>query len=399
MTENQPEKQRQCEHCLKTGHQADHCCQECVKWFGSKKSLVQHRDAKHGKHRAAMPSTNLLSVPNTDTGTQSSPALGSYTFSDEGYDPLTPPDMNVIYDLLLATCHSQERLRRESYFLRDDPNNVFRSKAKQASILKQCLPTPPSHPWFPKRKAVALDCEMAGVKGGGSEIVSICVVDFFTKEILVNSLVKPGEFIIQWRSDIHGVTPATMSIAVARQQALDGWKAAREELWKHANEHTVLVGQSLHNDLKALRVVHTKIVDTAIVSAEAAFGRGERAGRKWGLEVLCKELLNLRIRLGSGVHNDMEDTMAAREVALWCLCHPVELQQWGERARTSFYAERERNIQRQRSLAQKAPLMPGNNDSEEEGYIQQYYHSDDEILRWEDVVPWEIWPKSPPDSD
>lgn len=346
-----------------------------------------------------MPSTNLLSVPNTDTGTQSSPALGSYTFSDEGYDPLTPPDMNVIYDLLLATCHSQERLRRESYFLRDDPNNVFRSKAKQASILKQCLPTPPSHPWFPKRKAVALDCEMAGVKGGGSEIVSICVVDFFTKEILVNSLVKPGEFIIQWRSDIHGVTPATMSIAVARQQALDGWKAAREELWKHANEHTVLVGQSLHNDLKALRVVHTKIVDTAIVSAEAAFGRGERAGRKWGLEVLCKELLNLRIRLGSGVHNDMEDTMAAREVALWCLCHPVELQQWGERARTSFYAERERNIQRQRSLAQKAPLMPGNNDSEEEGYIQQYYHSDDEILRWEDVVPWEIWPKSPPDSD
>lgn len=331
--------------------------------------------------------------------------------------------MNVIYDLLLATCHSEESLKREGYFVRDDFNNDSYNRTKEPAILKECLPTPPNHPWCPKRKAVALDCKMAVVDGGGSAIVSICAVDFFTKEVLVNSLVKPREFIVQWRSEIHGVTPAAMAIAAAGHQVFDGWREARGELWKHINDQTVLVGQSIHSDLKGLRVIHTNIVDTAIVSSEAAFSREEPAGRKWGLEVLCEELLSLQIRLGSGVHNDME-TMATREVTLWCLCHPMKLKQWGENARASFYAEREGQthrqkslaeiapfiprkkgreeegyMQHQRDLAQKAPPTPGNNDNDEEVYIQHYYCSDDELLHWDDVAPREIWPESPPDSD
>ncbi|KAH8663722.1 ribonuclease H-like domain-containing protein [Ilyonectria robusta] len=438
MAPSQRESQRQCQicfvilpnvfnlvdHSLSTGHQADQCCDICFRRLRSQNAVEQHKHSHHRESHAANRSTSLVWVPNADTGPQSFPTPTSYSFSDRTYKPFTPPDMNIIYDLLLATCHSEESLKRECYFVRDDLNNDSYNRTKEPTILKECLPTPPTHPWYPKRKAVALDCEMAGVEGGGSEIVSICVVDFFTKEVLVNSLVKPREFIVQWRSEIHGVTPAAMAIAAASQQVLDGWREARGELWKHINEQTVLVGQSLHNDLKVLRVVHTKIVDTAIVSSEAAFGREKPAGRKWGLEVLCKELLNLRIRLGSGVHNDMEDTMATREVALWCLCHPMKLKQWGENARTSFYAERERQIQRQKSLAktapftpgkkdreeegymqrqrnlaQKVPPTPGNNYNGEEGYIQHYYCSDDELLHWEDVVPREIWPKSPPDSD
>ncbi|KAJ2897759.1 RNA exonuclease 3 [Zalerion maritima] len=403
MAKKQPYRQRQCEiclafvkspsnlakHCLKTGHQDDQCCQQCVKWFGSKESLAQHKAAKHGEPRAVMLSQNLPSVPDPGPDTLSSPVLGSYTFRDGESKRLSPHDMNVVFDLLLVTCHSQDRLRREGYVLPDDLNKEPRSGKKQAKILKQCLPTPVCDPFSPKRKAVAFDCEMAGVEGGRSEVVSICAVDVFTGEVLTNSLVKPREPILEWRSHINGVTPSIMSIAAARRQVLDGWEAARGELWKHVNEDTVLVGQSLQHDLKALRVVHTKVVDTAIVSVEAAFGKGKSIGRRWGLELLCEELLHLRIRQGSGVHNELEDTMAARELALWCLCHPVELQQWGERARKSFYSERVRNRKRCPRLAAKAPRTARNDNGGKEGYIQQYCSRDDKILRWEDVIDWE----------
>ncbi|KAJ3455188.1 hypothetical protein MRS44_013788 [Fusarium solani] len=331
MEKPQPNRQRQCEiclaffkspsnlakHCLETGHQADQCCHQCVKWFGSKNSLAQHRADKHWKPRAAVPSASPPSVPDTGANILLSPLIpGSYTSSDREYKLLSPLDMNAVYDLLLVTCHSQDRLRMEGYVLPDDLNKASRSGQKQTKMLKQCLPTPVCEPLSPKRKAIAFDCEMAGVEGGRSEVVSICAVDFFTGEILMNSLVKPREPILEWRSHIHGITPSIMSIAVTLRQALDGWEAAREELWKHVNEHTVLVGQSLQNDLKALRVVHTKVIDTAIVTAEAAFGRGKR-----------------------------------------------------------------------------------NDDDGEKGYFQPPQSSDEEILRWEDVVDYDVWPKSPPDSD
>lgn len=90
--------------------------------------------------------------------------------------------------------------------------------------------------------------------------------------------------------------------------------------------------------------------------------------------------------------------MAARELALWCLWHSVELQQWGGgKARLSFYSER-RNRKRCPRLAAKAPRTAGNEDGGEEGYFQQSNSSDDDFLRWEDVVDWEVWPKSPLDS-
>ncbi|RTE73091.1 hypothetical protein BHE90_012490 [Fusarium euwallaceae] len=287
----------------------------------------------------------------------------------------------------------------EGYVLPDDLNKASRSGQRQTKMLKQHLPTPVCESLSPKRKAIAFDCEMAGVEGGRSEVVSICAVDFFTGEILMNSLVKPREPISEWRSHIHGITPSIMSIAVTLQQALDGWEAAREELWKHINEHTVLVGQSLQNDLKALRVVHIKVVDTAIVTAEAAFGKGKRTGRRWGLELLCKDLLHVQIRLGSGIHDGLEDAMAARELALWCLCHPIELQRWGGKARMSFYSERRRRRKRHPRPAATQSRAAGNYDDGEKGYFQPPQSSDEEILRWEDVVDYEVWPKSPPDSD
>ncbi|EMT71949.1 RNA exonuclease 3 [Fusarium odoratissimum] len=293
-------------------------------------------------------------------------------------------NMGIIYDRLILKCHSSERLRKEGYVL----GKETRENARQAAITKQTVMASYPSSLEPKRKAIALDCEMAGVVNGESEIISICAIDFFTGEVLINSLVKPLEPIIDWRTNIHGIRPATLAIAASQGQILYGWEAARQELLKHINTETAMVGQSLQQDLRRLRVSHEKIFDTAILTAEAVFGTGTPFGHRWSLQSLCGDLLKLSIRQGSDTHDAMEDAMAAREVALWCICYPDKLKQWAKRARKKHMAEKakraERRRNKRRNMYYSAPVL----DDE-----------DDEILRWEDVIEWEMWPKSPPSSD
>ncbi len=64
----------------------------------------------------------------------------------------------------------------------------------------------------------------------------------------------------------------------------------------------------------------------------------------WGLQMLCEELVGLRIRNGSlsndATHDSLEDCLAARELVLWCLRHPAELNSWGKKKKVETKAER-----------------------------------------------------------
>ncbi|KAF5694692.1 RNA exonuclease [Fusarium denticulatum] len=319
-------------------------------------------------------------------------------FQDKGYNGFSPLDNSVIYDRLILKCHSSDRLRKEGYVLKEET----RDNARQSVITKKTITASSPSSLEPKRKAVALDCEMAGVRNSQSEIISICVIDFFTGELLINSLVKPNEPIIDWRTHIHGIRPATLAIAVSQGQVLRGWQAARQELLKHINIETAIVGQSLQQDLKRLRVSHGKIFDTAILTAEAVFGTGAPLGRRWSLQSLCADLLKLRIRQNSSTHDALEDAMGVREVALWCICYPDKLEQWAERARKKHEDEKAKQAERRRNKRRNryGPAPAPDDECEDCGYYHDYGGGeDDEMLRWEDVIDWEMWPKSPPDSD
>ncbi|KAK7972615.1 ribonuclease H-like domain-containing protein [Apiospora saccharicola] len=142
---------------------------------------------------------------------------------------------------------------------------------------------------------------MAATRVSESELISICALDFFTGEVLVKSLVEPPLPIVQWRSNIHGITPTVMAVARANGQTLNGPQGARSELWKHVGEDTVIIGHALGHDLDALRIAHQRVVDSSVVTAEAVFGKGAKLVRRWGLAVLCKDLLGLAIRQGDSI--------------------------------------------------------------------------------------------------
>ncbi|KAI9768887.1 MAG: hypothetical protein M1839_003864 [Geoglossum umbratile] len=356
-------------------------------------SKVHKKDLKRLKQRIALAGKAKNAPPLDSSATQSiiNDSRNSFQHEQNRWSLIPAHEQPVILEILLGHCHSPEDLRRSQYRLgpytaadiagfdmckncrglrgkmqdrgelpcsfhpgklrtkdgkdgKDGPKcysccrrtgpgctslPAHAYKGGQRELVTRCqeFASTPSHSLQARKKcqAVALDCEMAGVKGATSEVVLLCAVDYLTGETLVNKLIKPSKRVVDWRTRVSGVTAEAMAAAIAQGQALDGWQEARQELWSHVDADTVLIGHSLQNDLDVLRVVHTRVVDSAILARNAAGGR-----RQWGLKSLCDELLGLEIqgyeRKG---HDCLEDTLAAREVVLWCTQNPQALEDWG----------------------------------------------------------------------
>lgn len=195
---------------------------------------------------------------------------------------------------------------------------------------------PAQAPGLQKRLAIALDCEMIGTgpNGSVSELARLSALDFFTGELLIDSLVRPLRAVTDWRTRFSGITAAAMEAAVQSGDVLDGSTAARARLFEFMDAQTVLVGHAVRYDLGALGIVHTQIVDSALL-AKAAVGKNVK--REWGLKTLCKELLGVVIQdnLKDG-HDAVEDALAAREVVVWCLGHEKELNEWGKKQKGGY---------------------------------------------------------------
>jgi DNA polymerase III epsilon subunit-like protein len=178
-----------------------------------------------------------------------------------------------------------------------------------------------------------MDCEMVEVSGRRSELVRLCAVDYLSGEILINTLVTPTKRVMDWRTKYSGVTRSMLVEAAARGQVLNGWESARAELWKYINSETILIGQSLHHDIDVLRMVHTGVVDSAILTKNAVHPNCRRA---WGLKTLCDALLGIEIQNQPSGHDCLEDAFAAREIVLWCIQNPDKLMTWAESQRKSM---------------------------------------------------------------
>ena len=182
--------------------------------------------------------------------------------------------------------------------------------------------TPPRSSRKMKARAVALDCEMASVQEGGNEIVLLCAVDYLTGETLVDHLVQPTSRVIDWQTRWSGVTASMMADARSKGTTLNGWRGARDALWQHIDAETVLVGHALQHDLSVLRMIHTRVVDSAILTRNAA---GPECARTWALKTLCKDFLGIDIQnRGRKGHDCLEDALATRQLVLWCMQNPKE---------------------------------------------------------------------------
>jgi RNA exonuclease 1 len=108
------------------------------------------------------------------------------------------------------------------------------------------------------------------------------------------------------KTDIHGITPemiAQSKISVAK---------AQKQLLKYINSDTILVGHSLHGDLKSLRIDHTRVIDTAMIYQRKG---GDPLRSTPGLKCLTKFLLNFEMPDGHDSTIDAQASMLAAKYA------------------------------------------------------------------------------------
>ena len=129
---------------------------------------------------------------------------------------------------------------------------------------------------------VALKCEMV-YTSGGMEVAKVSLVDP-EGSVLVDTYVKPTNTIRDLNTSFSGITNERILL-----KAPETLSSVQKLLMKHIHSNTIIVGHSLECNLKALRMIHLKVVDAAVVYLN-------KEGNKVGLRKLSQDNLGVAIQ-------------------------------------------------------------------------------------------------------
>ncbi|XP_017769074.1 PREDICTED: putative RNA exonuclease NEF-sp [Nicrophorus vespilloides] len=143
-----------------------------------------------------------------------------------------------------------------------------------------------------------LDCEMCLTAINESELTRVSVVDEQMK-VIYEELVKPPNKITNYLTRYSGITAKMM--APVRKTLEDVQKELRDVLPPNA----ILIGQSLSNDLHALKMMHPYVIDTSVI-----FNLTGQRDRKSKLQILSSQFLQENIQNSRQGHCSIEDSSA-----------------------------------------------------------------------------------------
>lgn len=176
-------------------------------------------------------------------------------------------------------------------------------------LLDQCK-------WLPDKvegakKAVALDCEMIKTRKEGSEedmyeLARLSVTDE-KGSVLIDEVFKP----------IYPVSDLLTSVSGITQEMIDKATHVSNEgvdvLARVADKNTIIIGHGLENDFKALRLFHTRVVDTSLIYNSEP---NVRYPRKPSLINLSKKYIKNNFRKDGKSHDSIDDARASFDLAL-----------------------------------------------------------------------------------
>ncbi|CAJ1942000.1 unnamed protein product [Cylindrotheca closterium] len=157
-------------------------------------------------------------------------------------------------------------------------------------------------------RVFGMDCEMVRTSTG-SELARITIVQFqsfqdgiMTTTTIMDELVKPDKAVLDYLTRHSGMTPKVLEPVTTRLSQI------QVALLCFLRPNDILVGHSLENDLKATRLVHARVIDTALLF------RASNKRTKFSLKHLAAYLLQKKIQAGS--HCSEEDASMALELAI-----------------------------------------------------------------------------------
>ncbi len=189
-------------------------------------------------------------------------------------------------------------------------------------------PTPPRRRKPQIRVAVVIDCEMGVAESGESELIRVSVVDYFSCEVLLDSLVWPDVRMSHYSTMFSGVTRQAMEDARRRRSCIFGRDNARNAVCRFVGPDTVVVGHAAQNDLTSLRWIHPSVVDTLLIELGIRSWEDKAENNDTGngdsqptgglsLKALALQRLNRAIQVKRKGHDSLEDAMAARDILHW----------------------------------------------------------------------------------
>ncbi|CAI5442117.1 unnamed protein product [Caenorhabditis angaria] len=147
-----------------------------------------------------------------------------------------------------------------------------------------------------------MDCEMVYTKlGPAIARVSICNL---SGDVVMDTLVKPPGEILDANTLYSGLTKEQIE-----KEAKISLEECHQEMFKYINEKTILIGHSLESDLKALRLSHLTIIDTAIACQSGKF--------KPSLRTLAQKYLQKSIQVDNPLnigHDSIEDARTCVQI-------------------------------------------------------------------------------------
>ncbi|KAL5184187.1 Small RNA degrading nuclease 3 [Glycine soja] len=132
---------------------------------------------------------------------------------------------------------------------------------------------------------VAVDCEMVLCEDGTEAVVKVCVVDH-NLEVKLDKLVKPDKEIADYRTEITGVSSQDLEAVTCSLADIQKY------MKKLLSSGIILVGHSLHNDLRVLKLDHA--------------------------------VLHHEVREKGAPHNCLDDAKAAMDLVLAKIKHGVD---------------------------------------------------------------------------
>ena len=145
---------------------------------------------------------------------------------------------------------------------------------------------------------LALDCEMA-YTSEGFEMVRLTIVDFFTSRVLFDSIVRPFGEVVDLNSQFSGIHEIDPLYSLSYNECMET-VLSRDLI----NRNSILIGHGLENDLNVMRIIHDKVIDTAILYSKGRL--------KTSLKNLAFEVLSTRIQ--EGEHDSSQDAIATMNV-------------------------------------------------------------------------------------